>query len=365
MSTLPTMVATPRPEGAPVRVLVVDDSLLARELLTSILGADGSIEVLGAAVSAAEARDMIRRLHPDVLTLDVDMPGTDGITFLRSMMRLHPMPVVMVSSLTRAGAEVTLDALESGAVDCVAKPRADVANAMRDYAAEVCRKVKAAAHARVRPLIEPPRAVPAASTAPLPAAVAGKRLLAFGASTGGTEALRAILAELPADTPPVVIAQHIPKAFSGAFAARLDTISAMRVREARDGDALLPGHAFVAPGDHHLLVVRRPGGWCCELHDGEPVNYSKPSVDLLFRSVASSAGADAVGVLLTGMGCDGAAGLLELRRAGAPTIAQDEKSSVVWGMPGAAVRCDAAGEVLALERIAPSLRQRLRMAAGV
>jgi len=348
----------------PVRVLVVDDSAVVRQLLTELLARDPGIEVVGAAADPLLAREKIKRLNPDVLTLDVEMPRMDGLAFLENIMRLRPMPVVMVSSLTERGADITLQALALGAVDFVTKPRLGVAQGLPEYAAEIAAKVKAAARARVRPLARPvQRLEPAA--APRPAAAARfrttDRLIAIGASAGGTEAIRAVLEQMPPDAPAVVLTQHIPGGFSRAFVERLDRHSPLLVREAGDGEAILPGHAYLPPGDRHLRVIRDGARWRCRVDDGPPVNRHRPAVDVLFRSVAQSAGANAVAAILTGMGDDGARGLLELRQAGAATLVQDEATSVVWGMPGAAVKLGAAQEVVPLERIPARL---LELAGG-
>ena len=345
-----------------IRVLIVDDSALVRKLLSEILGSARDMEVVGTAQDAYQARDRIKSLRPDVLTLDVEMPRMDGITFLRNLMRLHPMPVVMVSSLTDAGAEVTLDALSIGAVDYLSKPKVDLAATLGDYREELLEKIRAAARARVRPYVAKPERTSAPSESLGADAVLRRaapvryrttdRLIAVGASTGGTEAIKAFLHGMPPDAPGVVIAQHIPKAFSTPFAERMNRSSQMTVCEVQDGQQILPGHAYIAPGDRHLVVVRSGTRWVCRLDDGLPVNRHKPSVDVLFRSVAQEAGYNAIGVLLTGMGKDGAQGLLEMRQAGSPTIAQDEATSVVWGMPGEAVQIGAAVEELPLHHIA-------------
>ena len=344
----------------PTKVLIVDDSALVRKLLTKLINADPALKVVGTAPDPIVAREKIKKLDPDVLTLDIEMPRQDGLTFLSTLMRLRPMPVIMVSTLTDKGAATTLRALDMGAVDFVSKPKIDVARELEGYGEELCRKLKAAARARIRPRLVLPGVNPPARLDA--GAVIEKRwrghfrttdrILAIGASTGGTEAIRDLLARLPADGPPTVIAQHIPAAFSGPFAARLDKHSAMAVAEARHGQELRPGHAYVAPGDAHLLVSRNGARYVCELSDGPPVNRHRPSVDVLFRSVAQSAGPNAIGVLLTGMGRDGAVGLGELREIGGFTIAQDESSSVVWGMPGEAVKLGAACAVLPLDRVA-------------
>jgi two-component system chemotaxis response regulator CheB len=336
-----------------IRVLVIDDSAYVRQILTEILRADPGIEVVGCASDAHVAREMIRRLNPDVLTLDIEMPRMDGLTFLRNLMRLRPMPVVMVSSLTERGAEVTLDALALGAIDFLPKPHTDLGVTLRDYGAELIAKVKAAARVGVRSTVAAAPAPEArAATAPLSTT---NIVLAIGASTGGTEAIREVLAQLPADAPGTVITQHIPKAFSAAFAKRLNDSSALRVLEAVDGQQVLPGHAYVAPGDRHLKIERSGARYVCRLDQGPAVNHLRPSVDVLFQSVAEAAGARSIGVLLTGMGRDGAQGLLQLRNGGSQTIAQDEASSVVWGMPGEAVALGAAQLVLPLSAIAARL----------
>jgi two-component system, chemotaxis family, protein-glutamate methylesterase/glutaminase len=320
--------------------------------------------VVGTAPDPLIARERIKQLNPDVLTLDVEMPKMDGLTFLENLMRLRPMPVVMVSSLTARGAEVTLRALELGAVDFVAKPGSDLTGRFGDSAEVICRKVRQAALTRprartesVKPSggVEPRLSADAVLPRAQIQAAAGSRLIAIGASTGGTEAIRVVLESMPPDAPPVVITQHIPAAFSAPFATRMDGCSAMRVCEASDGQQIQPGHAYIAPGSEHLLVVRDGARFVCRLHDGPLVNRHKPSVDVLFRSVAAAVGAGGVGVLLTGMGDDGARGLLEMREGGAQTLVQDEATSVVWGMPGAAWKMGAAAEMLPLEKIAGRL----------
>jgi two-component system chemotaxis response regulator CheB len=350
----------------PTRVLIVDDSALVRQLLTDILSRDPGIEVLGAAPDPFIAREKIKALKPDVITLDVEMPRMDGLTFLENLMRLHPLPVIMVSSLTEAGAGVTLQALELGAVDFVTKPKVDVASGLHEYAEQLIAKVKGAARARLRPRngssgavngVDPKMSADAvlAKKATRPAYRTTDRLIAIGASTGGTEAIKEVLARMPADAPAVVITQHIPEAFSGPFAERMNRCSPMSVSEARDGQPIMAGCAYIAPGGRHLLVQRDGAHFRCKLSDGPPVNRHRPSVDVLFRSVAQSAGSNAVGAILTGMGDDGAAGLKEMQDAGSPTMAQDEATSVVWGMPGAAVKLGAAAQVLPLEKIAQEL----------
>jgi two-component system, chemotaxis family, protein-glutamate methylesterase/glutaminase len=345
-----------------IRVLIVDDSALVRSILTDMLSSDPGLEVVGSASDAHIAREKIKALNPDVLTLDVEMPKMDGLTFLRNLMRLRPMPVVMVSSLTERGADVTLDALAIGAVDYLPKPKIDVAATLRDYSVELIDKIKTAASASVRAL-DPQRLAALAvkpkfsADAVLPKVPGARqirttdRIIAIGASTGGTEAIKQVLVGLPPDTPGVVVTQHIPKAFSTPFARRMNDCCQMTVYEAEDGQQILAGHVYIAPGDKHLLVVRDGARYVCRLDDGSPVNRHKPSVDVLFRSVAQNVGRSAIGVLLTGMGKDGARGLLEMREADCRTIAQDEATSVVWGMPGEAVALGAAQQVLPLEDI--------------
>ena len=336
----------------PVRVLVIDDSALVRKLMSELLACDPGIEVVGTAADPFIAREKIKQLAPDVLTLDIEMPRMDGLTFLRNLMRLRPMPVVMVSSLTEHGAAVTLDALALGAVDFVAKPRIDIARGLAGYAGVLRSKVRQAARANVLALSPEPWNPRAAG--PI-AYRTTDRLFAIGASTGGTEAIRSVLASMPADAPATVIAQHIPAAFSGAFAQRLDRYSRMTVVEAEDDQPLLPGHAYLAPGGRHLRVHRSGARWRCRLDDADPVRGHRPSVDVLFESIARHAGANASAALLTGMGDDGARGLHAMRAAGAQTFAQDRASSVVWGMPGAAVAMGAACAVVPLPRIAECL----------
>jgi two-component system chemotaxis response regulator CheB len=333
-----------------LKVLIVDDSALIRRLLTEILSADPQLEVVGSAPDPLVARDQIKQLKPDVLTLDVEMPRMDGLSFLENLMRLHPLPVLMVSSLTEAGAEVTLQALELGAIDFVTKPKIDVSAGLQEYAETLREKVRALGRVR-------PRGAPSATPRP-PARKpfrTTERIIAIGASTGGTEAIREVLDRMPADAPAVVITQHIPAAFSAPFAARLNRSSAMAVCEAGDGQQILPGHAYVAPGDRHLLIERSGARYIARLSDGPPQNRHRPSVCAMFDSLASHAGANVVATILTGMGEDGARGLLALREAGARTFAQDEASSVVWGMPGAAAKLGACERVVPLDAMAQAL----------
>lgn len=352
-----------------IKVLVVDDSALIRQMMEKMLASDPEIEVVGTAQDPYIAREKIKKLDPDVITLDVEMPRMDGLTFLSNLMRLRPMPTVMVSSLTEKGADTTLRALEMGAVDFVTKPKVGVANDFENYAEEIIEKIKIAAKANISQIerrvrqnldsvldrkIDPKLSADAVimkSTGKKRFRTTGK-IVAIGASTGGTEAIREILIALPADAPGIVISQHIPEGFSAAFANRMNENSAMVVCEARDGQQILPGHVYIAPGDQHLMVVRNGAQYNCKLSAGPPVNRHRPSVDVMFRSVAENVGPNAIGVILTGMGKDGALGLQEIHDNGGKTIAQDERSSVVWGMPGEAVKLGAADVTLALSKIA-------------
>ncbi|RLA07559.1 MAG: chemotaxis response regulator protein-glutamate methylesterase [Gammaproteobacteria bacterium] len=346
-----------------IKTLIIDDSALVRQVMTEILNTDPAIDVVGTASDPYAAREKIKKLAPDVLTLDVEMPRMDGITFLENLMRLRPMPVVMVSTLTAKGADVTFRALELGAIDFVSKPKLDVASSLKEYGKEIIDKIKIAAIAKVRPLERrQAKSTPVPEKLSADAVIAKssrpqhfsttEKIIAIGASTGGTEAIKEVLMALPVTSPGVVIAQHIPEAFSGPFAKRMNGISALKVVEVSNTQQILPGHAYIAPGNRHLIVVRDGARYLCRLDDGPPVNRHKPSVDVLFRSVANNVGGNAVGVILTGMGDDGAQGLKEIRDAGGSTIAQDEKSSVVWGMPGAAVKIDAANQIVPLDNVA-------------
>ena len=333
-----------------IRVLIIDDSALVREVLRSVLESDPDLEVVGTVPDAAFAMRRVESLDPDVLTLDIEMPRMDGLTFLRELMRTHPMPVVMVSAHTRKGAVATWKALELGAVDFVAKPSSGVREGLKELGEELVRKVKIAASARMRnrPKIRRPSWLEKESP---PVLARPGTLVALGASTGGPVALGQVLPQLPANMPPVVLVQHMPKGFTAPFAERLDKASSLSVSEARDGEPLLSGHAYVAPADRHLIVSRSESGFVARLTDAPKVRYQRPSVDVLFDSVAQAAGKGAVAALLTGMGDDGARGLLAIRRAGGRTIAQDEDSCVVYGMPRAAVALGAAEFVLPLDEI--------------
>lgn len=367
---------------AKIRVVVVDDSALVRGLLASAIDAQPDMTCVGTASDPYQAREVIRSLDPDVITLDVEMPRMDGLDFLEKLMRLRPMPVVMVSTLTERGAETTLRALELGAVDFVAKPRIGVAQGMQEIAAEIADKLRAAARAKVARRTVAPPAPPAASRRPagggeapgeggpprvkaVPIAYSRsstEKLVAIGASTGGTEALREVLSQLPADCPAVMVTQHMPPGFTRSFAQRLNTLCRMHVKEAEHGERVLPGHVYIAPGGLQMRLARDGANYVVVVDDGPPVNRHKPSVDVLFRSVAEHAGRNAIGVMLTGMGRDGADAMKAMRDAGAHNVAQDEASCVVYGMPREAVACGAVHEVLPLSRIAAHLLERLRAA---
>lgn len=336
----------------PIKVLIVDDSALIRQLLTAILDEDDQIKVVGAAADPYAARDAIKQLQPDVLTLDVEMPKMDGLAFLRNLMRLHPLPVVMVSSLTEAGAQVTLEALDLGAIDFVTKPKTDVQQQLTQYGDDLIAKVKTAAGARVSAR---GMATKAATKAAPRLLHTTDRIIAIGASTGGTEAIKIVVQTFPANTPATLVTQHIPGSFSKAFVDRLNDISTVSVKQARDGEPALPGHVYFPPGDHHLRLVRSGAKYLCQLDDSGPVNRHRPSVDVLFHAIAESAGPNASAALLTGMGNDGAHGLLAIHEAGGHTIAQDETSSIVWGMPRVAVELNAAKQILPLTEIGHAL----------
>jgi len=344
-----------------IRVVVVDDSALVRGLLGEIINRQADMVCVGAAADPLVAREMIRELNPDVITLDVEMPRMDGIEFLSRLMRLRPTPVVMVSTLTQHGAELTLRALELGAIDFVAKPQLGIGDSLAMLADEIGAKIRIAAHARL------PRA---GMPAPVfePAALgrlSSEKLIFIGASTGGTEATRQLLTQLPADVPALLIAQHMPGGFTRGYAARLASLCRIAVKEASDGERVRPGHAYIAPGGQHLSIERSGAHYVARVRDGEPVNRHKPSVEVLFESAARVVGPHALGVMLTGMGADGARAMRRMRDAGSWNVAQDEASCVVFGMPREAIAAGAVHEVLPLPAIAPRLLSRLRGGNGV
>lgn len=346
-----------------IKVLIIDDSALIRQMLTKIINSAHDLEVVGTAADPYIARNKIKRFNPDVLTLDIEMPRMDGLAFLSNLMRLRPMPVVMVSALTQKGADTTLQALELGAVDFISKPQIDIAQTFESYSEEIISKIRTAARAHIRPLSRLPEKifqVPPKYTADVILEKTGhrrhfrttERVIAIGASTGGTEAIKVLLTQMPPHAPGIVISQHIPASFSSSFAMRMNQLSAMTVYEAEDDKVILPGHVYIAPGNYHLLVERSGSRYLCRLHQGNPVNRHRPSVDVLFRSCAQHVGPNAIGVILTGMGDDGASGIKEMQDAGAATVAQDEQTSVVWGMPGEAVKRGGIDYVLPLPEIA-------------
>jgi len=354
-----------------VRVLIVDDSALIRSVLTQIIGTQPDLEVVGAAPDPLVARAMIRDLNPDVLTLDVEMPRMDGLDFLEKLMRLRPMPVVMVSTRTEHGADATIRALELGAIDFVAKPRLGIAAGMQDLGVEICEKIRIAARARTSRRQGLPTAPmqklagQGGTSAVRFSRVSTEKLIAIGASTGGTEAIREVLTRLPADCPGVLITQHMPPGFTRSFAARMNSVSRIAVREAAHGERVLPGHAYIAPGDRHLRLAKDGSNYLIALDDSEPVHRHRPSVEVLFASFAAIAKSNALGVMLTGMGKDGAAALRQMREAGSFNIAQDEASCVVFGMPREAIAAGAVHEVLPVTAIAERLvRQLALMGAG-
>ncbi len=352
-----------------IKVLCVDDSALIRSLMTEIINGQPDMTVVATAPDPLVARELIKQHNPDVLTLDVEMPRMDGLDFLEKLMRLRPMPVVMVSSLTERGNEITLRALELGAVDFVTKPKVGIRDGMLDYSEKLADKVRAAARARVRQAAPVQHAAAAGHVAGGQAAVPApnfnnpllstEKLIIVGASTGGTEAIREVLVPLPPDAPAVLIAQHMPPGFTKSFAQRLNGLCRITVKEAEHGERVLPGHAYIAPGHAHLLLARSGANYIAHLSDDPPVNRHRPSVDVLFRSAAQHAGKNAVGVILTGMGRDGAAGLLEMKKAGAYTLAQDEASCIVFGMPREAIALGAADEIASLPEMSRRVMARL------
>jgi two-component system, chemotaxis family, protein-glutamate methylesterase/glutaminase len=333
------------PLGRKIRVLIVDDSAIVRRILSEALSSAADIEVAGTAPDPYVARDKILALRPDVLTLDIEMPRMDGLTFLRKLMRFHPMPAVVISSLAQRNCAAALDAMAFGAVEVLAKPGGPYSAG--ELGLTLAEKIRAATLAKRRDVERSPSPAPVATGAFAPGAV-----IAIGASTGGTEAIAAVMKSIPAGAPPILIAQHIPPVFSRAFAERLNASCALEVKEAADGDELRPGRALVAPGDYHMLLRKCAGAYRVEVRTGPRVSYQRPSVDVLFASVAEAAGCDATGALLTGMGSDGAEGLLKMRRAGSRTIAQDEATCAIFGMPREAIERGAAQRVLPLHRIA-------------
>lgn len=337
------------------KVLVIDDSALIRGLMTEIINSQPDMEVVGAAPDPIIAREMIKQLNPDVLTLDVEMPKMDGLDFLERLMRLRPMPVVMVSTLTERGSEITMRALELGATDFVTKPKMAISDGMREYTDLITDKIRVAAKARIS---SPHHTAKAASNASSVAPalrnpmVSSEKLIIVGASTGGTEAIKAFLTKMPSDCPGILITQHMPAGFTKSFANRLNSLCQISVKEAEGGERILPGHAYIAPGDKHLLLARSGANYVTQLSDAPPVSRHKPSVDVLFESAAAAAGKNAIGVIMTGMGKDGAEGMAMMKDAGAYNFAQDEASCVVFGMPKEAIAHGGVHEVASLQELA-------------
>jgi len=352
-----------------IRVIVVDDSALVRGLLTEIINRQSDMECIGAANDPLIAREMIRERNPDVITLDIEMPKMDGLDFLERLMRLRPMPVVMISTLTERGAEVTIRALELGAVDFVSKPRLGLAEGISELAGQIVEKIRVAAGAHIRRLT--PTTTPTAGVGTTPPAgsaptapvsigrVSTEKLIAIGASTGGTEAIKEILVRMPANAPAIVITQHMPPGFTTSFAARLNGLCQITVQEAENGARILPGHAYIAPGGKQFRVDKSGANYVCVVEDAEAVNRHKPSVEVLFKSVAKVVGRNALGVMLTGMGNDGAKAMKEMRDAGSYNFVQDEASCIVFGMPREAILHGAADEILPLQEIAAALLNKL------
>lgn len=345
----------------PIKVLVVDDSALVRSLLTEIINSQPDMTLVGAAPDAYVARDMVNRFAPDVITLDIEMPRMDGLAFLEKLMVAKPTPVVMISTLTEIGAEATLRALELGAVDFIPKPKLGVVNGIREYADIILEKIRTAAFVKVKAR-QRLHAVGQTALPKLASAMAlsgTEKIIAIGASTGGTEAIKELLLQLPAAVPGIVMTQHMPPGFTRSFAERLNRLTALHVVEAKGGERILPGHAYLAPGGHHVVVVRSGADYIVKLSDAEPVHRHRPAVDVMMESVASAGGKNVIGVILTGMGKDGAKGILDIHKQGGYTIAQDEASCVVYGMPKEAVAMGGVDQVVSLDRIGQYILDRL------
>jgi len=339
-----------------ISVLIVDDSALIRDMLTELLAHEPDITVVGTAIDPYDAREKIKLLNPDVLTLDVEMPKMDGISFLERIMTLRPMPVVMVSTLTGKGTDIAVAALQIGAVECIAKPTARSEEELNNFSRELCYKIRTAAASRVRAYKQPVTRVK--SVPPFRARKDAPAFIAIGASTGGVESLTEVLVHLPKETPPIVISQHMPAGFTASFAKRVSALCEINMQEAVDKMPLQMGVAIIAPGGKQMFVERSAGRLVCRVTDDAPVNNHKPSVDVLFDSVAEVAGSEALGIILTGMGKDGTKGLLHMRQAGAHTIGQDEASCVVYGMPRVAYEIGAVAQVVTLSAVADAIKER-------
>ncbi len=344
-----------------IKVLIIDDSALIRSILKEVINSYPDMEAIGAAANPMQARDMMRTLNPDVLTLDIEMPEMDGLTFLEKLMRLRPMPVLMISSLTERGSEATLRALELGAVDFLAKPKLGISEGMREYADDIAEKIRVAflSKARLATRITPSTVSPDTLPKLGNRITSTEKIIILGASTGGTEAIKEFLIRLPADAPGILITQHMPEAFTKTFAARLDSLCKIKVVEAQGNERVLPGHAFIAPGHSHLMLKRSGANYMTELSQAPPVNHHRPSVEVLFRSAARNAGRNALGVMLTGMGKDGANAMLEMRQAGAYNFAQNEETCVVFGMPKEAIAVGAVDEIVPILDMAQRVLNKL------
>jgi len=348
-----------------IKVLVIDDSALIRSVLKEVINSFPDMEVIGAASNPLQAREMIKTLNPDVLTLDVEMPQMDGLTFLEKLMRLRPMPVLMISSLTERGSDAALRALELGAVDFLPKPKLGIVEGIQEYADEIAGKIRVAYGTKIHSHTQGEHSAITSLPALGNRIATTEKIIAVGSSTGGTEAIKELLIRMPADAPGILIAQHMPEAFTKSFANRLDGLCKIKVVESEGSERVLPGHAYIAPGHSHLLLKRSGANYMTELSQSAPVNHHRPSVEVLFRSVAQFAGKNAIGVMLTGMGKDGAIGMLEMRQAGAYNLAQDEASCVVFGMPREAIAVGAVDEVVPIQEMTQRVLNRLMQSGGM
>jgi two-component system chemotaxis response regulator CheB len=348
-----------------IKVLIIDDSALIRSVLKEVINSYPDMEAVGAASQPLQAREMIKTLNPDVLTLDVEMPQMDGLTFLEKLMRLRPMPVLMISSLTERGSEAALRSLELGAVDFLPKPKMGIVDGIQGYADEIAAKIRVAYGTKIRPRSQDAHSALVALPALGNRISTTEKVIVVGSSTGGTEAIKEFLIRMPPDAPGILIAQHMPEAFTKSFANRLDGLCKIKVTEAEGNERVLPGHAFIAPGHSHLLLKRSGANYMTELSQSDPVNHHRPSVEVLFRSVAQNAGKNAIGVMLTGMGKDGAVGMLEMRQAGAYNLAQDEATCVVFGMPREAIAVGAVDEVAPIQEMTQRVLHRLMQSGGM